>query len=331
MSAHSMTSPIDPEAHRRFTRIVLVAAFLTFMMITLGAITRVTESGMGCGTYWPDCNGRLIPEFRTTEEIIEMVHRLFALLVGVYTLWVGLRAWQRYRQRPGIFLPAMLAVVLFFVQSGLGAVTVRLSNHWVSVLLHLGNAMFLLAAFLVAWTVARFGDDLARWRSSIALRLPPAEVIMTTGLVLCVAMIGAAVAGNEATKACIGWPLCDGELLPTRQGPLQMLNMTHRLIVGGMGVLLVIMLWQLRGSRNPLMTRGLQIAIALYLAQCALGALVVLVNQREWLTAFRALHVTFAAATWSAMIVLSTVSWLQHSPVPATAKPTLAASATTSS
>ena len=63
-------SPDSALIRQRFTRLVGIAAVLTFVLITIGAITRVTQSGMGCGTYWPDCNGRIIPAFETTEEVV---------------------------------------------------------------------------------------------------------------------------------------------------------------------------------------------------------------------------------------------------------------------
>lgn len=318
--------------HQRFTRLVAIAAVMTFLMITIGAITRVTESGMGCGTYWPLCNGRVIPEFRTPEEIIEKGHRLFALLVGVYTLLVGWRAHKHYRDQPSIYLPAMGAIVLFFVQSGLGAITVWLSNQWVSVLLHLGNAMLLFSCFLITWAAAKHGETIRREWARLSLRLPSVELFLTLILTFLVAMVGAAVAGNTALKACVGWPLCGSELWPVQQGPLQVLNMTHRLVVGGLGILLVLLLWQLRGSNNHLLRRPLLFAFGMYIMQSALGALIVLVNQREFLTSVRALHVTFAAATWAALVVASTISWLQQSPVRATnLRPAVAFSGTTSS
>jgi heme A synthase len=326
---------VNADTRARFTRLVAIAGAITFLMITIGAITRVTESGMGCGTYWPDCNGRLIPEFRTPEEIIEMGHRLFALMVGVYAILVARRAWQHFRQERAVLYPAVAALVLFFVQSGLGALTVKLSNQWVSVLLHLGNAMILLSCFLVAWAAAKYGAEVKQKVAEIKLYLPPVELYITVILTFLVAMVGAAVAGNTATKACVGWPLCGGELLPTSQGPLQVLNMMHRLVVGGLGILLILILWQLRGNVNRLLRRPVLAAFGLYLLQAALGALVVLVHQREWLTAFRALHVTFAAATWSALIVASAIAWLQVQVSPAQVrgdspiKPTAAASATT--
>ena len=324
-------SPDSALIRQRFTRLVGIAAVLTFVLITIGAITRVTKSGMGCGTYWPDCNGRIIPAFETTEEVIEMVHRLVAGLVGLYTLLMLVRAWQHFRHEPRVFVPAAATLVMFFAQSGLGAVTVKMSNQWVSVLLHLGSAMILFACFLVTWVAAKWGGQIDSQKETLTLRLPPIELYLTLILTFLVALVGAAVAGNTATKACVGWPLCNGELWPTQQGPLQILNMMHRLVVGGLGILLVMLLMQVWSSNNRLLRQPILVAFGLYLLQAAMGALVVLIDQRDVLTAVRALHVTFAAATWSALVVASSISWLQQSSTRVTAnRPVTALSGTIS-
>jgi heme A synthase len=331
-SGTSATTAYD----RGFARLALWAAMVTLAMIVIGAVTRVTESGMGCGPYWPSCNGHIIPEFVDMTVVIEFGHRLFALVVGVFTVLVGVRAWRRFRDVPMVFIPSMAAVALFFVQSGLGAVTVALYNQWVSVMLHLAVAMLLLAAFLVAWVNARYvaasSPQALIGASGARIVLPPTEVLLATALSFVVAMVGAAVAGTNATRACVGWPLCDGAVWPADQGPLQMLHMLHRLAVGGLGLLLVLMVFQARAGVGTLMRQALFVAGGLFLTQSALGALIVLVDSRELLTAVRAVHVLFAASTWAAMVVVSTVAWLQLLPnVEKKTLPVGASSATTSS
>ncbi len=309
-------------------RLALGAAIVTLLMIVIGAITRVTDSGMGCGTHWPLCNGHIVPEFGSAAVVIEYGHRLFAIPVGLFALVIAIQAWRRHRHEPRILGPALLGLFLFFVQSGLGAITVKLSNQWVSVLLHLGNSMFLLSCFLVLWSAARrlgMGEGGAR--------LPLVELFLATALTLIVALAGAAVAGNNSAKACVGWPLCAGQVWPNEQGPLQMLNMLHRIAAGSLGVMLVLLLIQtVRGGVNFTSRKILSVALVLYLIQAALGAGVVLIDGPEMLGAVRALHVVFAAATWSVMVIVSTLSWLQLPSKSATASqmgPVGAPSATT--
>lgn len=309
---------LDSTARARlFLRMTLGAVATTFLMIVIGAVTRVTESGYGCGPYWPSCNGLLIPEFENIAVVIEYGHRVFALIVGVFAVSVGVMAWRNYRAEPLIFTPAMLGFVLFFVQSAIGALTVVIythAAHWISVMIHLGNSMFLLAAFIVAYINAK-----RLLLPQVASRtprfyIPPLQLALATTLSFMVAMVGAAVAGQNATKACIGYPLCGGELFPFSQGAPQMVHMLHRLIAGALGVLLLMMLWQARADISLALRRALQSAFAIYFAQAVLGATIVLIDDRDWLVMARSLHVFFAAATWAAMIAASTQAWLQRLP-----------------
>jgi heme A synthase len=297
------------EIDHGFVRLALGAAVVTFLMIIIGAITRVSESGMGCGTYWPDCNGRLIPEFQSIETVIEFGHRIFALIVGIFALAVLVQAVRKFRGNASIIGPAVAGIVLYFVQSGLGAITVKMSNHWVSVLLHLGNSMFLLATYLILWVNAQRQVVVADRRPT----LTRIEVLIGLVLTFIIAMLGAAVMGNGATKACVGWPLCMGEVWPVNQGPYQVLNMTHRIVAGLLGVLILFLIWRVnRSNANSLIRKVVGAALVMYVAQAAIGAGVVLFNDRNLEVIVQSLHVTFAAATWSVMVTAGAITWLQQ-------------------
>src|SRR5258708_2145227 len=317
-----------------FLRLALGSTIVTFLLIVVGAITRVTQSGMGCGTDWPACNGAIIPDFTNTATVIEFGHRLGAPLVGLFGLALLIQAFRRHRAEPRLIGPAVLGFVLYLVQGGLGALTVKMSNEWVSVLLHLGNAMLLLAVYIVAYLNARHLSPNNQAISSTGAKMPFAEIILASLLAFTVAVIGAAVAGTRATKACVGWPLCAGELWPADQGSLQLLNMTHRLVPGGLGVFILVMLFRVRQGIHPVLRNALLVALAIYLLQAALGATVVLVNDPIWLVIAQSLHVTFATGTWSAMVIASSIVWLQQQSNRVGANPTQpfgAPSATTSS
>src|ERR1043166_6038732 len=60
---------------RRFARLAWLAATCTYLLIILGAIVRITGSGLGCGEHWPLCNGRLLPPLDLPTGI-EDGHRL---------------------------------------------------------------------------------------------------------------------------------------------------------------------------------------------------------------------------------------------------------------
>ncbi|MFP3422549.1 heme A synthase, partial [Bacillus sp. SIMBA_161] len=61
-----------------------------------GALVTKTDSGMGCGRNWPDCNGNLIPREITPEVLIEFSHRLVTGTVGILIVILAVWAWRKF-------------------------------------------------------------------------------------------------------------------------------------------------------------------------------------------------------------------------------------------
>src|SRR6266702_2222350 len=78
---------------RRFTRLAWAAAACTYLLIVLGAVVRITGSGLGCGEHWPRCHGRWFPPLNDIGTLIEWNHRLFAALVTVLVAALAAVAW----------------------------------------------------------------------------------------------------------------------------------------------------------------------------------------------------------------------------------------------
>src|SRR5437868_7923146 len=114
---------------RRFARLARLAATCTYLLIILGAIVRITGSGLGCGEHWPLCNGKLLPPL-DLPTLIEYGHRLAAALVSVLVSalaadprWLRRRAGRGERDVPR--RRACAALALLIVQGRLGAVTAK--------------------------------------------------------------------------------------------------------------------------------------------------------------------------------------------------------------
>src|SRR2546426_11354247 len=85
---------------RRFTRLAWTAATFTYLLIILGAIVRITGSGLGCGDHWPLCNGKLLPPL-DVPTLIEYGHRLAAAAVSVLVAALALYTWWLRRGAGG--------------------------------------------------------------------------------------------------------------------------------------------------------------------------------------------------------------------------------------
>ena len=285
-----------------FVILSLSTSALTLGLIVFGAVVRVTDSGLGCGTDWPLCNGTIFPPLDNITAWIEWLHRLFALLIGCFGLATLAAAWRQYRLSDRRVLQmTAAAAILFVVQSALGAIVVFLELPPTFVTLHLGVAMLLLGALLAAAVVAWHRPSPLRQGDSI-----PALAVVNAALALLIILTGALVRGSGATLACTQWPLCDGgTILPFEQGLLAVIHMIHRLSVAAMSVTLLILLRQVYRRRSDRLSRRLAlVAVAVFALQIGVGALFVFsAAGREW----GAAHVGLAATVWGLLVTLAMI------------------------
>lgn len=213
----------------KYRKLVWVTAFLTFDLIMFGAFTRLTDSGLGCPD-WPGCYGHANP-FQAMEHIraaealmpdgpvtvmkawIEMIHRYFAMGVGVLIIAIMViawRGWLKSQRQDRSFAPGYATFLLFFVcvQGAFGAWTVTLKLQPVIVTIHLLLGMGLLSALV--WLGARQNDP-------PPLAAPPSlrPLALASIVVLFIQIaLGGWVSTNYAALACLDYPLCGGKLVP---------------------------------------------------------------------------------------------------------------------
>ena len=278
---------------RRFTRLAWAAATATYLLIVLGAIVRITGSGLGCGEHWPLCNGRWLPPL-DLPTMIEYGHRLAALAVTGLVVALAGYAW-RWRRQAVPPLPtgrggqgvrhaaAYVALGLLALQVALGAITVKLALPPWTVILHLGTAMLLLAALLVA---ARGAPPSRAGLSRAGLGAA------TLGFVT--VLTGALTANTGAASACLGFPLCNDHLMPDGSA-LQHIHWTHRLLAYTLFGYLVW--WAARARR-----RGAWYVVALVTAQVGVAAALVLLALPG---ALQAAHVAVGAGVWAGLVLVA--------------------------
>src|SRR5690349_596196 len=201
---------------RRFTQLAWTAATFTYLLIILGAIVRITGSGLGCGEHWPLCNGRLLPPL-DVPTMIEYGHRLAAAAVSVLVAGLAAYAWWLNRGAGSgePFPPGRaphVALGLLVVQVLLGAVTVTLRLPPWTVILHLGTAMLLLATLIVIAKDTRLTPGASPGIRGLRVTpgLRPGLLLLALGFVT--VLFGALTANLGAATACLGFPLCNGRI-----------------------------------------------------------------------------------------------------------------------
>jgi heme a synthase len=223
-----------------------VVAAMVVLIVMVGGITRLTESGLSI-TEWEVVTGILPPlteaawqaefaKYQTTPQyrlmtsiggmslaefqfiyFWEWFHRLIARVIGLVFALPLAWFWLKGAIPPG-FKPRLVGLLalgglqgLFgwiMVQSGLVGDMVAVSHFKLS--LHLLTALLLLA--LLVWT-ARDLRLLARDPAARKARFTGVAAVVA-GVLFIQLLLGAWVAGLRAGHAAYDWPLMNGRLVP---------------------------------------------------------------------------------------------------------------------
>lgn len=201
-----------------------LALFLCFDLVVFGAFTRLSDSGLGCPD-WPGCYASaspvaaarpiaeahaLAPDGPVSERKawIEMIHRYFAMALGVLVIVLLALAARARAQAPRAWRWALLTLVWIVVQGVFGALTVRWKLYPAVVTGHLLGGMGLLALLALQRSPPRMDQGgQATSRDRIALGVAALALLVQIAL-------GAWVSTNYAVLACSGFPQCNGRWWP---------------------------------------------------------------------------------------------------------------------
>ena len=207
----------------------LFAAIFAWLVIGLGAYTRLTDAGLGCPD-WPGCYGHIgVPS--TSESIqkaqalypetpvvaakawAEMVHRYFAgtlglLILGIFFLAVKV---SRASRQNFLFVAGVLLALLIY-QAVLGMWTVTMQLLPVVVSQHLLGGMLLISLLSYIHLRAKH-HDMSKAQSAALVKFKP-WVLLGLSLVFLQIALGAWTSTNYASLVCSDFPSCNGMLLP---------------------------------------------------------------------------------------------------------------------
>ena len=218
---------------KRFTEATLL---LTFVVILLGAYTRLQDAGLGCPD-WPGCYGTLtVPNseeqinsatekypdstFDKGKAWTEVSHRMVAGTLGLFIFAmtiINLFHSRRHKTKVSFFLIAASMVVVFQALLGMWTVTLKLLPQVVTAHLF-GGLLTLSLIFLHLLQVYRQSGTgiFAMGAADRAITRNKLLLFTYIGLLLVVGQIflGGWVSTNYAALACADFPLCNGKLLP---------------------------------------------------------------------------------------------------------------------
>jgi heme a synthase len=310
-----MVAGADDRAYRR---LALATIVMTFVLVLVGGIVRVSDSGLGCGPAgsgfhgWPFCNGAVVPGL-DVNTIIEYTHRTVAGIVGLMIIALAVLAWRDRRSNTALVRATTAGAVLVVLQGLLGAATVENDLDETLVAAHLGLAMLFFAISIFVWRASK-AENLGVGAVDGGPRYRPLA-ILAAGLVLCTIVAGGYMAGTQnygradyelgdgAHHACgKEFPTCNGEVLPFGETRLVDIHLTHRVFVY-LTTLFVLGLILLTLNRRPSagVVRSAKVAAGILAAQLLVGALNVWLDEYE---ALIVLHLALGTLLWGTLVGL---------------------------
>lgn len=284
-----------------FQRLCLVTCAVIFGLIIVGGVVRSTNSGLGCPD-WPTCHGRLIPKWEK-HTLIEYSHRATATVAGLLVAAVLVVAWRKYRRVPAVLYPAFAAAILILVQAWLGKETVENELPPGIVAVHLTMALTILSILVLLTTTTFALSSPGSLNFSVGKgfgRIAIAASVLTIVLMI----VGSYVSGAGYGLACNGWPLCNGEVVPTAHATSVQIHFLHRFLALVLGLMLVALVW--RGARErttaPAAFSLALLALALYFLQAMVGAANIWTKLAAEVVAA---HLALATLLWITLAVLN--------------------------
>ncbi len=302
---------------RRAIRIWLGVLFtMVFVMIVVGGLTRLTDSGLSI-TEWKPITGAIPPtseavwtevfeKYKATPEYDlqnkgmslaqfkgiywwEWSHRQLGRSIGLVWALPFLvfliarripRGWTVRLLAIGVLGGAQGALGWWMVASGLTGRMVDVASYRLA--MHLGLAFIILG--LIAWYIMALGRssaDLMRARRagerSLALR---ARVL--SALVFVQILLGALVAGIDAGRSYIDWPLMNGDFLPPESFELTplwsnffenpaLVQFDHRMLGYFVVLYAIFIWWRSRRSALRAVKKAFSHVLVVVLVQMGLG------------------------------------------------------------
>ena len=214
------------DKQRLIARVAFFAAILAFVVVGLGAYTRLTNSGLGCPD-WPGCYGQLMVPSQQHElaeaqqafpqQVVEpakawkeMIHRYVAGSLGLLMVLLAGLMVIRHRSQRMLLFPVLLLGLLVF-QAALGMWTVTWQLLPLVVMGHLLGGFLILSLLWLLWLRMRDTRSLAKMAGLHRFR-PWALLAMV--MVFLQIALGGWTSANYAALACPDFPFCNGAWLP---------------------------------------------------------------------------------------------------------------------
>ena len=212
----------------RIKTLSLWSGILGFVVVALGAWTRLADAGLGCPD-WPGCYGFVTipvsPEeidianakfpdtpYEVAKAIPEVVHRYFAAALGFMILCIAFLSF-RYKDLPSDVRKLSFFLIAWVIMQGtFGYWTVSLKLWPQVVTTHLMSG-FLTTGLL--WLLYFKTKDRLQNRTTWNFGATTKKLFNVSIVLVAIQIfLGAWTSTNYASYSCVDFPLCQGQVLP---------------------------------------------------------------------------------------------------------------------
>lgn len=278
-------------------------------VIVWGAYVRASESGDGCGSHWPLCNGTVIQQAPAFKTIIELTHRLTSGVALLLVVGLLIQAFRAFPKGHRVRVAALVSFAFIMAEALLGAGLVKFglvakddsAARAIVLAIHLTNTFMLLAALaLTAWW-ASGGPPL----SLSGARAGASRWLFAGSLAgtLLIGVSGAVAALGDTLFPASG--LAEGmrQDFSATAHVLVRLRLLHPVIALAVGALVFYTASAARRARADAWTRRWSsVTLALLVAQLLAGMTNVALLAPVWL---QLAHLLLADALWIALVLLA--------------------------
>ena len=171
-----------PAKTRKFAQLALVNALLIYILMLLGSYVTGSGAALAC-PGWPLCTPASWAIVNHLADI-NVLHRVFAVFVGLVTLWTVIAALRRWKVARGQAIIALVGGVLFICQAIVGGLIVLLDKPDFVAGLHTALATAIWGTLsLLAALAARQLRDIPRGQESETMEQQETEEQKEVGIV----------------------------------------------------------------------------------------------------------------------------------------------------